>query len=242
MKQNFSDKDFKKFKKLLNIKENPSENDLFLIEKTKKYVKFIKWIPLLRMIWIWNSVSMNASNKSSDIDLFIVCEENSIWFVRIIITFIFQILWVRKTWKKHEKRFCLSFFSTTKWMDFSSFALENDIYLYFWTLYLKPILDYNNTYENFIKTNSSWADFSDYQYIINENKKYITYKNYSPSRGRLGGGIIFLNNIFKKIFLPKTLKHYEKLWKPFWIIINDDLLKFHDNDKRKDIMKEVTHP
>lgn len=48
-----------------------------------------------------------------------------------------------------------------------------------------------------------------------------------------------LNEILKKIFLPKTLKHYEKLKKPYGIIINDNMLKFHNNDIRKKIKKEL---
>jgi hypothetical protein len=47
------------------------------------------------------------------------------------------------------------------------------------------------------------------------------------------------DNFLKKIFLPKTLKHYKKLSKPFGVIINDNLLKFHDKDIRKKIKKEI---
>jgi hypothetical protein len=48
-----------------------------------------------------------------------------------------------------------------------------------------------------------------------------------------------LNNFLKRIFLPKTIKHYEKLWKPFWVIINDNLLKFHDGDIREKVKNEL---
>lgn len=48
-----------------------------------------------------------------------------------------------------------------------------------------------------------------------------------------------LNEILKSIFLPKTLKHYEKIGKPYGIIIRDDMLKFHNNDIRKQIKKEL---
>jgi hypothetical protein len=41
------------------------------------------------------------------------------------------------------------------------------------------------------------------------------------------------------LFLPKTLKHYNSIWKPYWIIINDEVLKFHNNDLRKKIKKEL---
>ncbi|HBA45044.1 TPA: hypothetical protein DCZ31_03635 [Patescibacteria group bacterium] len=38
-------------------------------------------------------------------------------------------------------------------MNFSSFAIKNDVYLYFWIYYLKPIINKDLTYENFIKAN-----------------------------------------------------------------------------------------
>ncbi len=234
MKQNFEKKYHDKFKKYFNIKNSPSkiENDYY--KKTVKYIKFIKWIPWLKMIWIWNSVSMNCAKSSSDIDLYIVTSNNSMWLVRILTTLIFQILWVRKTWKKHEGRFCLSFFSTIDWMDFSNFKLENDIYLYFWIVYFKPILDFNNTYELLLEKNSNWADFSEYSDIIEENKKIVKYtwksKNYKF--------IWLINSFFRKIFIKKTLNHYKSIWKPVWIIINDNMLKFHNNDIREKIKKK----
>lgn len=48
-----------------------------------------------------------------------------------------------------------------------------------------------------------------------------------------------INELLKKIFLPKTLRHYEKLKKPYGIIISDNMLKFHNNDIRKQIKKEL---
>ncbi|MDF1682384.1 MAG: hypothetical protein P1U46_01060 [Patescibacteria group bacterium] len=55
---------------------------------------------------------MNCAKKESDIDLYIVTSDKSMWLNRIIITMIFEVLKVRKTDKKHKDMFCLSFFST----------------------------------------------------------------------------------------------------------------------------------
>ncbi len=173
----FSYKKHKLFQKYFKIKEKPWKWDNIYIKKTKKYIKYIKWIPWIKMIWIWNSISMNSWTKESDIDLLIVTDNNRLWIVRILITFIFQLLWVRKTAKKHAWRFCLSFFATIDWLNFKSWKIKDDIYLYFWIIYFKPILDYDDTYKKFIKINQTWADFSKYKEIIKENKKYITYKN-----------------------------------------------------------------
>lgn len=226
----------KQFDKIFKNREFESEIEKKFYKKTYKYLKFIAWIPGLRMVWIWNSVSMNSATKNSDIDLFIVSSQNSMWFVRILVTFIFAILWLRKTPEKHAWRFCLSFFATLDWLDFSKFVLKTDPYLYFWILYFKPLLDYNNTYDLFLEKNKSWADFSEYENYFEKNKKYI---NFNWDKKNIWKIIKFIDNFFKKIFLRKTISHYNKIWKPYWIIINNDLLKFHNWDIRKEIAKKM---
>lgn len=174
--QTFWHKEHQKFKKYFHIKKELWEIDKAFLSKTKKYIQYIKWIPWLKMIAVWNSISMHAWTPESDIDLFIVTTPESMWINRIIITFIFSLLWVRKTDKKHAGMFCLSFFATTNALNFNNWKLHDDIYLYFWIIYLKPILSYDNTYELFLKENSSWADFSLYQDIIEKNKTFISYQ------------------------------------------------------------------
>jgi len=174
--QNFNKNQHKKFINHFKIKEKESDIEKKYYKTTEKYLKFIKWIPWLKMVWIWNSISMNCATKDSDIDLFIVTSPNTMWLNRILITIIFQILWVRKTDKYHANRFCLSFFATTEWLNFKNWKIKDDIYLYFRIIYFKPILDFDNTYDLFIHKNTSWADFSDYKDIIKKNKTYIKYK------------------------------------------------------------------
>lgn len=235
--QNFSKDEFEKFKSYFKIKDNFSEIEKEFIEKTVKYLNYIKWIPWIKMIWIWNSISMNCATKDSDIDLFIVTNENRLWFVRIIITFVFQILWVRKNEKYHNWRFCLSFFSTNSWMNFWDFALEDDIYLYFWIVYFKPIINFNNTYENFLEENNKWADFFEYRNILEKNKSFIKYSwNKMWNKSKI---LDLIEKFLKNIFLKKTLKTYEKINKPFWIIINDNMLKFHNWDIRREIKNNL---
>ncbi len=233
----FSKTYFNKFKSIQNIKDNPSEIEQDLIKKTIKYIQFIKWIPGLQMIAIWNSVAMNSANSDSDIDLFIVSKPNRLWIVRIFTTFIFQILWARKTKNNHKSRFCLSFFCTTTSLNFENIAIKNDIYLYFWMIYLKPILNYDSAREIFIEENKKWCNFDDYENIIGNNKNSYFYKrNTSNYDFKL---LNLIEKLLKSFFLPKTKKSFKKLWNTFWIIISDNMLKFHNNDKRKTISKKV---
>jgi hypothetical protein len=82
---------------------------------------------------------------------------------------------MRKNKTQHAGTFCLSFFMTDENLSLENIALENDIYLYFWILSLKPIVVHNNTYTSFIEAQKTWCDFREYAHILEENKKYITY-------------------------------------------------------------------
>ena len=237
MKQIFGEKMFNKFKKEFNLKEDFSEIEEKYLEKANKYIKFIKWLPGLKMIWIGNSLAMKSATKDSDIDLYTVTDKNAMWFVRIMVTFIFQVLWVRKDETHHAWRFCLSFFSTIDGMDFSIFNIVYYIYLYFWIVYFKPIADYSKTYEKFLEKNNSWANFDDYKEIIEENKKFIKYKRKAWFNNFFLTWLF--DNLFKKIFFKRTLNHFEKIWKPYGVIISDDLLKFHNWDVRKEISEKL---
>ncbi len=237
--QSFSTKYHDKFINFFKIKKNPWKIELWLLKKTEIYLKFLRFLPWLKMIWVWNSVSMNCAKEESDIDLFIVTTKNSMWFNRVFITLFFEILWLRKTKKTHIWKFCLSFFSTLDWLDFSSWKIKDDIYLYFWILYFKPILDYWDTYKVFLEKNSSWADFSSYNNLIDRNKKYIKYKKEYLASKSEWFFVKFLDYLLKKVFFSKTLKSYEILSKPYWVIINDDLLKFHDEDIRKTLRDKL---
>jgi hypothetical protein len=146
-----------KFKDYFQIKEMPSREELELFEKTQKYSRLVSWIPGLRMIAICNTISMYCSDSDSDIDLFVVADEKRMWLVRILMTAIFHLLGVRRHGNKVAKRFCLSFFATTKGLDFNSFRLEHDIYLAYWIYYLKPIVDKDDTYGLLRKLNENWT-------------------------------------------------------------------------------------
>jgi len=189
------------------------------------------------MIGICNSISMNAAKESSDIDLFIVTSPHRLWYVRIKLTLFFHIRGLRKNSKKHAGKFCLSFFCTTEGMNFWEFALKNDIYLYYWVLAMKPIVNNNRCYQKFVEENNSWADYMQFRNTFSKHQREIPYTgNVKWEKNKI---LDVLNAIYKKVFLPKTLTSFKNLWYPFWVIISDNILKFHDMDKRKTIKKDL---
>ena len=160
----------KEISNLLWIKSEPNEHEIHLFERGQKYIQKISKIPGIEMIAIVNSLSMYATHPDSDIDLFIVTKPGMIWFVRFFSTMILWRHWVWRKGKDIAGNLCLSFFITTDVMDLSRLAIENDIYLYYWIYYMKPIIVKNDTYEGFLEANT-WIEINKNQKM--ENQKYI---------------------------------------------------------------------
>lgn len=211
----------------LGGKNFPNTHEQSLINRAQYFIKILSEIPGVESICICNSLSYYATNRDSDIDLFIITHPNMLWYVRFFVTMKLKKAWV---WRKGEDiagNFCLSFFVTTHALDFSAIAIEDDIYLYYWIYFLKPIVNYDHAYENFIAINN-WVSIPREQ--IQENTQYVTTLHNKP---KVALWQYWVNAMLKLIFLPKTLFSYYRLWCPKGVIITRDMLKFHDTDSRE---------
>lgn len=218
----------------MGVKKSPNAHEDYLFERAKKYIKKISWIPGIEMVAVVNSLSMYATHRDSDIDLFIVTKPGMIWFVRFFST---VTLWFYGVWrhgKDIRENFCLSFFITTDALNLEKIAIENDIYLYYWIKYMKPILIYWNIYDRFLEANS-WVTLA--QVEKQDNMKYLI--SWDQDGRNNSNYPSFFNNLIKQVFQPKALYTYKKLWYPKWVIVSDDVLKFHDKDRREYVRDHI---
>lgn len=217
------------FDTFLELKPEPNAHEISLFHRAEKYIGYLRFIPGLQMVAVVNSLSMYATHKDSDIDLFIITEKNRLWIVRVLVTFIFFLFWV---WRKGEdiaENFCLSFFITEDALGLKKIALEEDIYLYNWIYHLKPILVRGDIYDRFLSANP-WVEISLIQ--KKENIRFLTYS--LPLKNSLSFWNIF--ELLLRFFGErKSLQSYYNLASPMGIIIEKDILKFHNNDRRKEI-------
>lgn len=223
--------------KFLGVKNESSSIEREYLQKAKKTCKFLRFVPWILFVWVWNSLAMKSGNKNSDIDLFIISSENRIWTVRIFTTLYFFLIWERKNNSNHAGKFCLSFFVSEKNLSFESFALKNDYYLMYRIQTLLPIVNYNWTYKAFLESNTWALEWKKIEHYCSINTHYMALEAQKNNRKSFLAD--YLEKWLKKIFLKKTLKSQEKLGKPFGIIVSDDVLKFHNNDKRIIIREHV---
>lgn len=198
---------------------------------------FFSLFPQIQMVALCNSRAMGEAEENSDIDLFIIAKKGNLWTVRCIVTVLSSLLWIRRRnthwlekWspeyiKRTKNKFCLSFFITEEAMSFNTIRLQSDDpYLDRWIYTLVPLVNKNATYEHFMEVNWVEPTYSP----INPSWRVFCMK-----LGTIFGFFSLFEWIIRQLWLPRTFKTYEKLGKPWGVVISDTMLKFHDNDQRK---------
>lgn len=196
------------FNAAVGAKPERSEGENALIRRAEKFCRILAKFPGIRRIWVCNSLSMNAADGDSDIDLFVETAPGMLWTGRVMTTLFFSCLGVRRHGKYVKGRFCLSFFAVEN-ADLGKVAVEDDAYLYEWARRLVSV------------------DGKGFRERLPKN---------SPFENALTRAV---ETVLKSLFLGKTLREYERLGKPWGIVISDEFLKFHPEDRRIEIREEV---
>lgn len=203
--------------------------------------KFFSYFPFIQMTAVCNTLAYNNTKDESDIDLFIVAKENRTWLVRFLTVSFLTLIRLRPKPYNLKDKICLSFFVDEKNLDLKKFAMTNDIYLPYWIAQLVPVYQREDIFRKFLSQNK-WIK----ETISNHSK-------YNLNQARLVKNI-FSTEIVKRIFefindqllfnLPSYLvKKYQNQVLPDHlramankdtrVVINDGVLKFHDNDSRE---------
>ena len=205
---------------------------LNLWKKVRRYGFIFRMCPFLKMAAVCNSLAYYNADESSDIDIFVVAGKNRLFIVRTFLMFFLEIFGVRLSGKKEAGKFCLSFLVSEDATSLEQIQKKPyDIYLAYWTVTLKP---FYGGCDDFLFQNS-WI------------------KNYFKQRieldcSRLLRGQSFLRIFFEKIFsgrigdflernlsywqLKRALQKLNFLRRPHGVIIQSNILKFHENDRR----------
>jgi len=219
-------------------KENP-----FMQEYRRfidKFSRLYKSIPFVHSIYLCNSITFNALTDESDIDLFIVTKKWALWRARFFSELYFRIFFLKRGLHSHKrKKFCLSFYVTEDNQNLYNIMLpQNDIYFIYWLAHLVPL--YQETYENIYKHNkwlqSVLPNFPE-KFTINIGTETIYGKSRWKKFREFRCWWLWwkvLEAIIKCLRLPLVIYKKNKMqhqWR--WIIINNRMLKFHGDIRKK---------
>ena len=117
-----------------------------------------------------------------------------------------------------------------------------DPYMAYWTKLLMPIYG-EDTYKQFVDENQDWLDKEYGLKFSDLNKKQFSFRGISSSKrfwewilkGWLGN---ILERLLKTTFKKRTLRKAKKLGPEASVIVTDDMLKFHNHDRRKEYLEK----
>jgi len=216
------------------------------LKEIKRLRSTFQSIPFVEQIFLCNSISFNALDKNSDIDLFIIAEPRRIRTVKFRSMILFTLKWAKRFWKKSRKKICLSFFITSDSQNLYPISLSTlDIYLAYRIAHLvliyQPDEEINNS---FFKNNKrvKWIlpNYQERQTIsiwINPFSWNTKFKNIIET---LWNWLLW--NIFEWTVkhIQKPIINLKRIRNPIWnkdVIVSNTMLKFHQDIREKVSLK-----
>ena len=129
------------------------------IELAKRGAKIISKIPTVKMVGLTGALAMTNAKENSDIDLFIITKEKTLWTSRAIAILLLDILKVpRNAGGRVEKdKLCLNM-----WLDEEDLVwdkMDRNFYTAHEIAQIIPLINKDGTYEKFINKNRWIGDF-----------------------------------------------------------------------------------
>lgn len=209
--------------------------------RARRAAKLFRFIPWIKMVALGNLIGGRNLKKEGDIDLFIISEPGKIWLSRFWAAGLAALLGWRPRGAKTKDRICLSFFAAADSLKMESLLLKEDgrlfdPYFCYWLAFLTPLYDPDNFYDKLIAENLWLKNFlPGWRPLFCQNKIFppalVWRRGFTFILGR-GGELV------KKIQLKIMAKEIKELMnKDEAVVVNDQILKFHTNDKREEYKK-----
>ena len=200
--------------------------------------KIFKFIPWIKTIAVGNIIGTHNLKKESDIDLFIITEENRVWLTRFFCILITKILGLRPKPENMQDKICLSFFISEEAMNLEKLMLPDgsDIYFIYWLAGLVPVYDKDGIYNKFIGANGWLKNYlpnweaGEINYRRNAGKSFSWF--YRDTIDMFFGGLERRIKNWQIKILPKQLATIMNL--DTRVVASDSVIKLHSNDRREE--------
>ena len=218
-------------KDILALVRTRHERFLDAVRKYKRLRRatwYLSRIPSVRGIAACNTLAWNHTRASSDIDIFVIVREGSVWTTRLLAVAPFKILKMRPGVAKRDP-LCFTFFLSDTNLDLSVLRLESsDPYLTFWSRSIVPVFDRDGVFTEFHQANG-WLDCE----LNNCYQRAMHRSRGCPALGRAYRSPGFVERVCEKIQrrkFPEVIQNMAN--RDSRVVVSDAMLKFHDNDRR----------
>jgi len=197
--------------------------------------RYLACLPMVRAVAACNTLAWNNTKPESDIDLFIVTVPGTLWLTRLLTVAPFALLGMRPKANAHDP-VCFSFFASSDAMAMRGLCLDaRDLYLGQWTRSLVPVIDRGDFSR--VAEGNGWVErlFPNSYAVKTATPRRVSFRQTRASR------LLRLFESFPRLMqksrLPKEIQAMAN--RDTRVIVNDRMLKFHPNDRRREFMDRL---
>jgi len=214
------------------------------MKKARRVARLISCLPFVSAIFVCNDMSYLNANADSDIDFAVLTAKGRIWTARFFAAGLMAILGQRPTAKNRADKACLSFYSAEDGWNLEKLTYLEDIHLIYWLSQFFPVYGEQTAVDDFFAQNSWLKEFLPNWFPVKPNRRWTVQHRCLIKKiveavlnGTLG---LVVEKLLKTIQLRILPKHLAELAaaKDTDVVINDQILKFHDRDARLAIKKQ----
>lgn len=197
-------------------------------------IAYIGRLPGVAGVAVCNSLAYHHTTAASDIDLFILTDPSRVWTVRLLAVSMLALLRKRPQETALDP-ICCSFFADKTALDLAPYRIaENDPYLAYWSATLMPVVERDHVFTAFRDANG-WA----FVQLPNHRTVRPARAFRQIARVRLVAHVVsenFARRLQERRF-PRRIAAMRNL--DTRVVVNDRVLKFHENDRRQEIAKAL---
>lgn len=190
----------------------------------RRAARILSKIPTIQCIGVSGGLAMRSSDKDDDIDLFVIVSAHTLWTTRLISLLVLEFLGIRRSKRDTEgkDKICFNMIITEDALSLP--GIKKDIYLAHEIIQMKPLINNNSMYQQFMTANK-WIT----KYLFNS----YSYKNEGVvAKKRSKKTDSLFEKVSRKVQLWSIRKHQTRE------IISDILVAFHPYDYGKKILLE----
>lgn len=228
---------------LVPLRTERSVHFEYKLRKLKKAVRLFSVTPFVRGVFVCNTLAFNAADSDSDIDVLVIVKLGRMWIARLWTTIIMSAYRLRRTKKKITNRICLSFYLADRALNLSKFRIApDDVYFSYWIRTLIPVYDPDQLGDSILRANRELLEpFLPHARHVAPTMHYMGERQ--RDRGTITGVLEYLlqgsfgdriEEITRSFQRMKIMRNSRSLVhaKDTRVVVNDSILKFHENDRR----------
>ncbi|HEX8974834.1 MAG TPA: hypothetical protein VF817_05145 [Patescibacteria group bacterium] len=207
------------------------------IKQLRRIVKWIIYVPFVRMVGVTGRLAMKNAQQGSDWDLLVVIKDGHIWTGRTLVTAAAHILGKRRHGKKVADRVCLNFFVTDESLE----VITKDLFSASEYMFLLPLWGWE-TYQRF-QVNNAWIKDMRPSYMPSELApiKEIVDSGFAKKCRAVGEEILASRSLekwLKKIEKKRIMKNPKTHQEGSLVYADDDALIFLPNPHGPRVFEE----